>query len=94
MEAEYITQGNYVSYLILMTFAWLLIDAVGRRSLMVWGSLALIICFMLLTIFGGLAENAAEIGIPNTSAVGIPGAFVLFVATGSFGIGWLAEGKS
>ena len=91
-EAEYITQGNYISYLLLMTFSWLLIDAVGRRSLMVWGSLVLIICFMLLTVFGGLAQNAEDIGLPSPRVVGIPGAVTLFIATGAFGIGWLAQG--
>lgn len=94
MEAEYITQGNYVSYLLLMTFAWLLIDAVGRRSLMVWGSLVLITCFLILTVFGGLAQNADNIGLPSARVVGIPGAVTLFVATGAFGIGWLAQGMS
>ncbi|QIX00692.1 hypothetical protein AMS68_006209 [Peltaster fructicola] len=87
--SEYLTQGNYISYFILMTLAWLLIDAVGRRTILLWGSGALITCFVLLTIFGGLAMNADEFGIP-TDAVAIPGIVSLFVATGAFGIGWLA----
>ena len=41
MTSEYLTQGNYVSYFFLMTFAWLLIDRVGRRILMVAGALTL-----------------------------------------------------
>lgn len=88
-KSEYLTQGNYLSYLILMTFAWLLIDAVGRRSLMLWGSAALTGCFFLLTIFAGLAMNADDLHIP-VNAVAIPGVVSLFVATGAFGIGWLA----
>lgn len=81
--------GNYVSYFFLMTFAWLLVDAVGRRTVLLWGSAALTTCFVLLTIFGGLAMNADDYGIP-VDAVAIPGIVSLFVATGAFGIGWLA----
>ncbi|KAF2722192.1 general substrate transporter [Polychaeton citri CBS 116435] len=88
-KSEYLTQGNYISYLFLMTFAWLLVDAVGRRAVLLWGSGVLTTCFFILTIFGGLATNRAELGIP-VDAVAIPGVFVLFVATGAFGIGWLA----
>lgn len=87
--AQYLTQGNYISYLILMTFAWLLIDAVGRRALLLWGAGVLTICFFLLTLFGGLASNAPDLGIP-IDAVAIPGIVSLFIATGAFGIGWLA----
>lgn len=88
-KSEYLTQGNYISYFILMTFAWLLIDAFGRRTLLVWGSVALTICFAFLTLFGGLVQDSDEYGIP-TEAVAIPGIVTLFVATGAFGIGWLA----
>jgi len=87
--SEYLTQANYISYFFLMTFAWLLIDAVGRRALLVWGSVALTTCFLLLTLFGGLATDAAKYGI-NQMAVAIPGVVSLFIATGAFGIGWLA----
>ena len=87
--SEYLTQGNYVSYFILMTFAWLLVDAVGRRKVLLGGSLVLTVCFFLLTLFGGLAFNADDFGIPEV-AVAIPGIVALFVATGAFGIGWLA----
>ncbi|SMR51954.1 unnamed protein product [Zymoseptoria tritici ST99CH_3D1] len=87
--SEYLTQANYISYFILMTFAWLLIDAVGRRALLLNGSAVLTICFVLLTIFGGLSYNHEELSIPvNASA--IPGIVILFIATGAFGIGWLA----
>lgn len=72
-----------------MTFAWLLIDAVGRRTLLLWGSFTLTICFFLLTLFGGLSQNADKYGIP-IDAVAIPGSLSLFIATGAFGIGWLA----
>ncbi|KAL8873277.1 MAG: hypothetical protein Q9174_001223 [Haloplaca sp. 1 TL-2023] len=88
--AEYLTQGNYISYFFLMTFAWLLIDRVGRRFLMVTGAFGIAICFIILTVFGGLASNCKELGIPNL-AVSIPGSVTLFVATGLFGIGWLAQ---
>ncbi|ROW13991.1 hypothetical protein VPNG_04111 [Cytospora leucostoma] len=100
-EAEYITQGNYISYFLLMTFAWILIDSVGRRKLLLGGSAALTTCFALLTLFGYLATSAAP---PSTSTpanttttsnnnIGAPailGTISLFVATGAFGIGWLA----
>jgi len=87
--SEYLTQGNYVSYFILMTFAWLLVDAVGRRKVLLGGSFILTVCFFLLTLFGGLASNAKDLGIPEV-AVAIPGIVALYVATGAFGIGWLA----
>jgi MFS family permease len=74
-KSEYLTQANYVSYFIMMTFAWLLIDAVGRRSLMVWGSVSLTLCFVLLTVFGGLVEKSDDLDIP-TQAVAIPGIVV------------------
>ncbi|KAF2172916.1 hypothetical protein M409DRAFT_16871 [Zasmidium cellare ATCC 36951] len=86
--SEYLTQGNYVSYLILMTFAWLLIDALGRRTIMLFGSGTLTICFLLLAVFGGLAVHADDLKI-HTNAVAVPGIVVLFIATGAFGIGWL-----
>ncbi|KAK5175248.1 uncharacterized protein LTR77_000385 [Saxophila tyrrhenica] len=88
-ESEYLTQGNYISYFILMTFAWLLVDAVGRRSVLLGGSGVLSISFFLLALFAGLASNKSELGIP-LQAVAIPGIVVLYVATGAFGIGWLA----
>ncbi|CAD0097611.1 unnamed protein product [Aureobasidium mustum] len=87
--SEYLTQGNYVSYFILMTFAWLLVDAVGRRNVLLGGSIVLTVCFFLLTLFGGLAFNSEELGIPDV-AVAVPGIVALYVATGAFGIGWLA----
>ena len=89
-EAEYLTQGNYISYFFLMTFAWLLIDRVGRRPLMIAGAAALAISFLILTLLGGLASNSDKLGIPNL-AVSIPGSICLYVATGMFGIGWLSE---
>ena len=47
------------------------------------------VCFGLLTVFGGLAMNADDYGIP-VDAVAIPGIVSLYIATGAFGIGWLA----
>ncbi|KAL8961027.1 MAG: hypothetical protein Q9193_002359 [Seirophora villosa] len=88
--SEYLTQGNYISYFFLMTFAWLLIERVGRRFLMVTGAFGIAISFGVLTVLGGLAQNDTRFGIPNL-AVSIPGSVVLYVATGLFGIGWLAQ---
>lgn len=87
--SEFLTQGNYVSYFILMTFAWLLVDAVGRRTVLLGGSAALTICFFLLALFAGLAMNRGSLGL-DADAVAIPGIVALFIATGAFGIGWLA----
>ncbi|EMC94828.1 hypothetical protein BAUCODRAFT_563248 [Baudoinia panamericana UAMH 10762] len=87
--SEFLTQGNYVSYFFLMTFAWLLVDAVGRRTVLLWGSGALTFCFFLLTLFGGLSMNADSLHL-NQMAVAIPGIVSLYIATGAFGIGWLA----
>jgi hypothetical protein len=86
-NAEFLTLGNYISYFLMMTFAWLSIDVVGRRKLMVWGAIGLSTCFSILTIFGGLAQNVPR--LPDL-AVEIPGSITLFVATVIFGIGWLA----
>ncbi|MCJ1290641.1 hypothetical protein MMC34_002183 [Xylographa carneopallida] len=88
--SEYLTLGNYVSYFFLMTFAWMYIDVVGRRILMVGGAFSISICFAFLTILGGLAANSDSFGIPNL-AVSIPGTVILYAATGAFGIGWLSE---
>lgn len=89
-EAEYLTLGNYVSYFFMMTFAWLLIDRVGRRILMIGGAFGISICFVILTVLGYLAMNCSQLGIPNL-AVSIPGSVVLYIATAMFGIGWLSE---
>ncbi|KAI9730632.1 MAG: hypothetical protein M1818_008114 [Claussenomyces sp. TS43310] len=86
-KAEYLTLGNYISYFFMMTFAWLSIDVLGRRKLMIWGAVGLAICFAILTLFGGLAQDVP--GVPDL-AVGIPGSMVLFTATAIFGICWLA----
>lgn len=89
ITSENLTMANYLSYFFLMTFAWILIDAMGRRILLLWGSVVLTVCFLLLALFGGLAAHAPEFGI-DQQAVAIPGVVALFVATGAFGIGWLA----
>ncbi|EME89061.1 uncharacterized protein MYCFIDRAFT_160228 [Pseudocercospora fijiensis CIRAD86] len=86
--SEYLTQANFVSYFILMTFAWLLIDALGRRTVLLYGSGVLTICFLLLAVFGGLSFHHEDFHI-HVNAVAIPGIAALFIATGAFGIGWL-----
>ena len=86
--AEFLTLGNYVFYFLMMTVAWMLIDRVGRRKLMVDGALWLAISFALLTVLGGLASNGKKMSIPLL-ATGIPGIVVLYLATSVFGIGWL-----
>lgn len=87
--AEYLTLGNYTSYFLLMTVAWLLIDALGRRKLLLQGSMLLSGSFLLLAIFGGLSLNSSKLDIP-VFVPGILGTVILFIATGAFGIGWLA----
>ncbi|KUJ15780.1 general substrate transporter [Mollisia scopiformis] len=85
--AEYLTLANYIQYFLMMTVAWLSIDVLGRRKLMVWGAIGLTTCFAILTIFGGLAQEFPS--VPALAAE-IPGSITLFVATAIFGIGWLA----
>jgi hypothetical protein len=87
-QAEFITMGNYVFYFFTMTGAWILIDRIGRRRLMIHGALWLSVSFATLTVLGGLAYNRYELSIPLL-ATGIPGTVVLFLATSTFGIGWL-----
>ena len=89
-KSEYLTQANYVSYFFLMTLAWLLIDRLGRRVLMVWGAFGISFCFLLMTVLGGLAQNAQNLKIP-TLPVTIVGGIFLFIATGLFGICWLTQ---
>lgn len=72
-----------------MTFAWLLVDAVGRRTVLLAGSGVLSISFFVLTLFAGLAFHRNDLHIP-VDAVAIPGIVTLYIATGAFGIGWLA----
>ncbi len=82
--------ANYISYFVFMTVAWLLIDAMGRRRLLLGGSVTLTGCFLLLALFGGLAINSEKLHIDQVAAVTVPGIVSLFIATGAFGIGWLA----
>lgn len=71
-----------------MTFAWLYIDAVGRRKVLVGGSVIMTTCFLLFGLFGGPAYDSSALHVP-TLAPAIPSTVVLFVAIGAFGIGWL-----
>ncbi|KAI0430268.1 general substrate transporter [Xylaria sp. FL1042] len=86
-SAELVTLGNYISYFLMMTVAWITIDALGRRKLMIWGSGGLSICFSLLTVSGGLSLDVAHVSVLG---VEIFGSIVLFVATAIFGICWLS----
>lgn len=86
-EAEMTTLLNYFIYMVMMTVAWKKIDVVGRRSLMLWGSVGLAACFGLLAIFGGLALDFFR--GPNLT-IEILGSTVLVVSTSIFGICWLA----
>lgn len=76
-----------------MTVAWLLIDAIGRRKLLIGGSVILTACFALLTVFGALAVTSKSSTSSSSHGPGAPailGTVTLFIATGAFGIGWLA----
>jgi len=66
-----------------MTLAWLLIDVLGRRKLLIHGSILLSVSFLILTVFGGLSENSSKIDIP-VIIPGILGSVTLFVATGRY----------
>ena len=46
--------------------------------------------FLILTLLGGLAQNAEKLNIPD-EPIAIVGGVVLFLATGAFGIGWLSQ---
>ncbi|KAI0019869.1 general substrate transporter [Xylariomycetidae sp. FL0641] len=85
--AEYVTLGNYGSYFVVMTLAWLTIDVLGRRKLMVWGSGGLAASFVLLTLFGGLSLDVGHVSVLVTE---ILGSITLFIATAIFGVCWLA----
>ncbi|KAF2463426.1 MFS general substrate transporter [Lindgomyces ingoldianus] len=73
--SEYLTLGNYSSDFMLMTIAWPLIDALGRRKLLIQVSV------LLLAMFSGLTTNASTLHI-HILALGILGTLVLFLATG------------
>jgi len=85
--AEHITMANYVAYFLWMTPAWMLIDRLGRRVLMLWGSAAMAGAFLLLTIFGALVLRE-DIYVP-IGPPAIAGVVSLFISTAAFGIGWL-----
>lgn len=88
VTSEYLTLGNYLLYLVTMTIAWLVVDRVGRRRLMLLGSTTLSVSFALLSILAGLAHHAPDLEISPLPA-GIPGIVLLYVATSIFGITWL-----
>ncbi|ORY76598.1 general substrate transporter [Protomyces lactucae-debilis] len=55
--AEYLTMGNYVLYFAAMTLAWVLIDKLGRRRLLISGAFTMAAGFLLLTVFAYLAKR-------------------------------------
>jgi sugar porter (SP) family MFS transporter len=55
--AQFLTMGNYVVYFAAMTLAWMLIDKLGRRKLLVVGAFTMAAGYVLLTIFAGLATK-------------------------------------
>ena len=81
--------GNFVFYFFMMTISWMLIDILGRRTLMVWCSGVLIVSFVLLTLFGGLIDSPM-ISVPQLPLT-ILGSITLYIATAAFGIGWLPQ---
>ena len=81
--------GNFIFYFFMMTVSWMLIDILGRRTLMVWGSGVLLGSFLLLTLFGGMIESPT-VDVPQLPLT-ILGCITLYIATAAFGIGWLPE---
>jgi hypothetical protein len=74
-----------------MTLAWLLIDALGRRTLLLHGSTVLTTSFLLLTLFSYLALHSPSQFFPIPPLLpAILGILTLIIATAAFGIGWLA----
>jgi sugar porter (SP) family MFS transporter len=88
--AEYLTLGNYVQYFFMMTVAWMTIDVLGRRKLMLGGAVGMSVSFLILTLLGGIAANANGWDLEKLGAA-IPGTIVLYIATACFGIGWLSQ---
>ncbi|XXH02830.1 hypothetical protein Hte_009217 [Hypoxylon texense] len=85
--AENTTLINYAIYFMMMVVAWMSIDVLGRRKLMVWGSGGLAVCFALLAVLGGLALDYFR---GPSLIIEILGSIVLVVSTAIFGICWLA----
>jgi hypothetical protein len=54
---------------------------------MIWGSITLVISFLLLTVFGALVMEP-QFDIPRLP-VAIPGVVILYIATSAFGIGYV-----
>ncbi|KAI1098124.1 general substrate transporter [Jackrogersella minutella] len=84
--AEWVTLGNYCFYFCMMTVGWMTIDVLGRRWLMIIGSVILAGCFALLAFFGGATVNIFH--KPNLW-VEIIGCATLYGSTATFGICWL-----
>lgn len=85
-EAEGVTWGNYLCYFCSMFYAWARIDVDGRRRLMLWGSLGLVICYCFLTYLG--SKSMGHSG-GSHSWVDITGSIVLYLSTAIFGVSWL-----
>ncbi|KAI1455545.1 general substrate transporter [Annulohypoxylon moriforme] len=86
-EAEFWTLGNYAFYAFMMFGAWLLIDRVGRRRLMLVGSVGLSTFYFVLTILG--SQSVTEKSDTLDSWVPALGIATLYASTATFGICWL-----
>ncbi|KAI2464803.1 general substrate transporter [Annulohypoxylon bovei var. microspora] len=86
-RAEWTTLGNYFFYFIMMTVGWMIIDVVGRRRLMLVGSVGLSFFYAVLTILGFQATTN-YFNTPDWLVKGL-GVATLYAATATFGICWL-----
>ncbi|KAI0897463.1 general substrate transporter [Annulohypoxylon nitens] len=85
-SAEYTTLGNYAFYAFMMNFGIQLIDKLGRRRLMLIGSIGLSIFYFVLTALGSRSVTEKSESFDWTSMLG---AATLYASTATFGICWL-----
>ncbi|KAI0886280.1 general substrate transporter [Annulohypoxylon maeteangense] len=86
-EAELWTLGNYFFYATTMTLAWILIDQVGRRRLMLIGSVGLSTFYLVLTFLG--SQSVTEQSDTPEWLLPALGIATLYTSTATFGICWL-----
>ncbi|KAI0172694.1 general substrate transporter [Hypoxylon sp. FL1284] len=85
-SSENMTLLNYLIYFGMMMVAWMTIDLLGRRKLMVWGSGGLATCFAFLTVMGGFALDFFQ---GPRLTIEVLGSVTLVISTAIFGICWL-----